>query len=511
MWGIGDGIVRRVDELASTGRLAELDEARAQAAGLVEVARVDGIGPTTTRMLHDRLGIRNLDDLEAAAVGGRLAEIGTFTPKRVEDLLRAIDRARNSRGELRRDLAEKEALPFLETLRALPSVSHVEFGGSMRRKKEIVGDVDLICATTDVNVAAHAFCTHRHVEVVLARGQRCGIRTYTGLQIDVFFCTPEDWGLTLHHYSSGKEHNIALRLLAATRGLKLSEHGIFEHGGAGPRRPGGTEEREVYDALGMQFIPPEMRDNRTAIERALAGTLPVPMTAADLRGDLHTHTFPGMTLDELVAEAARLGREYVAVTDHAKTMDAERQRVQAEAIRKINEKGGVRVLNGIEVDILPDGGIELPARALAGFDWVIGAVHTGYDLPQHAQTERLVRAIESGLIDVLGHPTGRIIGQREGMDLEMQEVVAAAARTDVALELDANVDRLDLSDLHLTMARERGAWIALGSGAHDLAGLARIDMGVDLARRAWLEPQHVLNTRRVGDLLDLIAARRRGA
>jgi DNA polymerase (family 10) len=519
--GIGDGIARRVAELAGTGKLAELEEARRRAAGLVQVSRVDGIGSTTARALRDRLNVRSLEDLEAAAVGGRLRGVPGFSARKISDLLAAIDRARAARPKVRADLARKEVAPFLEAVRAVPGVVFADLCGSLVRRRDLVGDVDIMAATGDPMAVAEAFCAHRHAEVVLARGARSSVRTYTGLQVDVFCVATDRIGLAWHSWIGSKEHLIALRLLATRQyGLKINEDGIWD--ASGGRRPGGErpeDERLVYEVLEMAYVPPELREARGEIERARAGSLPRLISAADVRGDLHVHTGDGDgagSLEEIAAAAAARGLEYLAVTDHSPArggLGADALADQARRIRALNERlgGRPRLLAGVEVDVLPDGSLDLPSRALAAADFVIAGAHAALDLPRAEQTRRLVKAIESGLIDAVAHPSGRLVGQRDAIDVDIEEVVAAAARTDVALEINGHPTRHDLGDVHAFMARERRAWLLLGTDAHAPQEIGLLDGALDIARRAWVEPEHVLNTRPVGDLVDLLRARRREA
>ncbi len=519
--GVGEGIARRVAEIAQTGRLAELEDARRRSAGVLQVAKVDGIGPTTARLLRDRLGVGSLDDLEAAATDGRLRSVPGFAGRRIAELLAAVDRARASRKKTRADLARKELQPFLDTVRAVPGVVFAMECGSLARRRDAVGDADIMAATTDVPAVAEAFCNHRHAEVVLARGGRSGVITYSGLQVDVFCVGVEKIGLAVHHWIGGKEHLIALRTLALKQGLKINEEGIWDLS-SGTRRAGGErpeDEGIVYEVMGMAYIPPEMREARGEIERARSGTMPRLLVAADLRGDVHVHSGDGDgsgSLDEIAAAAAARGLSYVAITDHSPArggLTSEKLAEQGRRIRALNERlgGHPRVLHGVEVDILPDGSLDLPARALAGCDWVMAAAHTRLDLDRAAQTRRLVAAIESGLVDAIAHPSGRLVGVREPIDLDLEEVIAAAARTDVALELNAHPERHDLGDVHLMIARERRAWIVAGTDAHAPAAVGDWGGGIDVARRAWLEPEHVLNTRPVEDFVDLVRARRREA
>ncbi|HKA89565.1 MAG TPA: PHP domain-containing protein [Haliangiales bacterium] len=514
--GIGEGIVRRVDELLRTGRLAELDAERAAAGGLVAVARITGIGPTTARALRDRLGVHNLDDFEAALLSGRLAAFPSLKGRRSDELLQAIDAARRPPHKVRRELAEKEAAPYGEMLAALPSVAQFSFCGSIRRKHELIGDVDYLVGTDDYKRVGEAAAAHPRTEHVYSRGGRTSVVTWSGMQVDFFCVPPGDFGWGLHAFSGAKEHVIAVRMHGLKLGYKITEHGVWTDAGAGDRLPGGSEEADLFRALDMQYVVPELRENRGEVERAIAWTLPVILEEGDVVGDLHVHSSAGdgrASLEEISAAAAARGLGYVAIADHFRLLGEAGVRDAIRRVRAENERTGgrPRLLAGAEVDILPDGRLDAPAALLHQLDWVIGAAHEALDQPRAQLTARLVSAIESGAIDALGHPTGRIVGIRDALDIDLPELVAAAARSDVALELNAHPDRLDLGDVHAFMARERGAWLCIGSDAHDAAAVGRVLGAVYIARRAWVEKTHVLNTRPVAELLDLVAARRREA
>jgi DNA polymerase (family 10) len=517
--GIGEGIARRVEELALYGRLLELDDLRARVGGLLEVARVEGIGPKTTRQLHDQLGVTSLDQLEAIARSGGLAQLKGFGGKRIAGLLAAIDRARETRGRVRLDVAQRAAQPFIDALEATPGVFRVERAGSVRRHKETIGDLDLVVATVEPLDTIAAFANHPLVEVVLARGTgRTSVKTFSGLQLDMMVGPPPSFGALWHHFTGSREHNIALRLMAGKRGMKINEEGIYD----GDKLVGGADEMDIYAALGLHPIPVEIRENTGEIEWALERPLPELVSEKHIRGDLHMHTTETdgrATLEEMVAEAARLGREYVAITDHSQALrmvhglDATRLREQGKKIRELEERlgGRPRILRGIEADILQDGTIDLGPAILGELDWVVGSVHSHFELPREEQTKRIVAAIESGTIDALGHPTGRKLGQRPPYDVDMDEVIAACARTGVALEVNSNPARLDLRDVHCRIAKERRAWLVINTDAHAVPEQSGLRFGIGVARRGWIEPADVLNTRPVEDFLDLVRARRREA
>jgi DNA polymerase (family 10) len=519
--GIGEGIARRVAELVSTGALAELEALRQSTPGaLLEIARVEGIGPKTAQLIHAELGITTLDELEAAARRQALRGLPRLGARREEQILAAIARARADAGRMRLDKAEKEALPLVEALRRTPGVTRAEVAGSLRRQKDTVGDVDiLVVAEGPADPVMEAFASQPTVAVTLARGPtKLSVKTRAGLQVDVRVVPPESFGAALHYFTGSKEHNIRIRALGVRRGLLINEYGVFDERGGGARL-GGADENDVFAAVGLPFIPPELREDRGEIEAGLAGQLPALLTLGDLRGDLHMHTTETdgrSSLEEMVLAAAELGREYVAITDHSQALkvanglDAERLAAQGRHIDALNERlgGRPRVLRGIEADILLDGSIDLGPAVLGTLDWVIGSVHSHFDLPRAEQTRRVIAAIESGSIDVLGHPTGRLIGKRSPYELDLDAVVAAAARCGVALECNAYPDRMDLDDTGCRLARERGALVVIDTDSHAATHLVGLAGGLRPARRGGLEARHVLNTRPLAELLEHRRARR---
>jgi DNA polymerase (family 10) len=519
--GIGDGIARRVDELARTGQLAELEALRAKAApGLLEIMKVEGVGPRTARLIYDQLKVQSLDELEAACRAHKLRDLPRLGAKKEEQILAAIARARVARGRIRLDRAEREALPVVERLRGVAGVERVEVAGSLRRRRDTVGDVDILVASSAApEPIMTALCESAWVAAVLARGPtKSSVKTRGGLQIDVRVVAPESFGAALHYFTGSKEHNVAIRALAVKRGILINEYGVFDDRGDGTRI-GGSDELDVFTAVGLPWIPPELREDHGEIALGLAGRLPRLIELSDLRGDCHMHTIETdgrATLEEMVDAARAIGHEYIAITDHSESLkmvrglDAARLAEQGRLIDALNERlgGTPRVLRGIEADILLDGSIDLGAEVLGKLDWVIGSVHSHFNLPRAEQTRRMVAAIESGIIDVVGHPTGRLLEQRAPYEVDMEALVAAAARTGVALECNAYPDRLDLNDEHCRMARERGAPIMIDTDSHATSHLQGLKHGVDVARRGGLEAAHVLNTRSVDGLLDHKRARK---
>jgi DNA polymerase (family 10) len=513
--GIGAGITRRIEELVATGRIADLDELRKMARpGLLEIARVEGIGPKTAQLLYTELGIESLDALEAACRAQALRALPRMGARKEEQILAAISRARADTGRWRIHRAEREATPLVERVRALPGVERAAVAGSLRRLRDTIGDVDLLVAASgEVDPIMAAIAALPGVAVVLARGPtKLSLKTGAGLQVDVRVVKPESWGAALAYFTGSKDHNVRIRALGVKRGLLINEYGVFEGRGDGARL-GGAEEQEIFAAVGLPWIPPELREDKGEIEAGLAGALPRLVEIGDLRGDCHMHTTETdgrNSLEEMVQAALELGRSYIAITDHSanlkmvRGLDPDRLREQGRQIDALNEKlaGRLRVLRGIEADILPDGSVDLGPEVLGSLDWVIGSVHGQFNLPREEQTRRIVTAIESGDIDVLGHPTGRLLETRAPYDVDLDAVVDAAARTGVALECNAYPDRLDLDDRGCRMARERGAFIIIDTDSHATSHLQGIGGGVRQARRGGLEPRHVLNTRDVDGLLD---------
>jgi DNA polymerase (family X) len=513
--GIGEGIARRVAEVVETGKIVELDELRAKVApGLLEIARVEGIGPKTAQLIYEHLGIATLDELEAAARQQALRGLPRLGPKKEEQILTAIARARTARGRIRLDRAEREAEPIVERLRRIPGVARAEIAGSLRRRKDTIGDVDVLVASdAPAEPIMAELCNLPIVAAVLAQGPtKSSVKTRTGLQVDVRVVLPASFGAALHYFTGSKDHNVAIRALGVKRGIKINEYGVFDDRGGG-ERIGGAEEADVFAAVGLPWIPPELRENAGEIEAAAAGRLPSLIEVRDLRGDLHMHTTETdgrNSLEEMVAAAGALGHDYIAITDHSanlkmvRGMDPERLRAQGRQIAELNQRTGgkPRVLWGIEADILLDGSVDLGPEVLGQLDWVIGSVHSHFQLPRGEQTRRMVAAMESGNIDVVGHPTGRIIESRAPYEVDMEALVGAAIRTGVALECNSYPDRLDLNDVHCRLARERGAWLVIDTDSHATSHLSGLKHGVQVARRGGVEARHVLNTRSVDGLLE---------
>jgi DNA polymerase (family 10) len=520
--GIGEGVAKRIDELIATGKIAEAEAERAKLPpGLVALMDIPGVGLKTAQQVWKERAISSIDELEAAAKDGRLRDLPRFGEKREEKLIAAIAAFRKrAAAPRRRTVAEALALAevLIERMRAVPGVVRCEYAGSLRRRAETVGDLDILVAASAAAAPSimDAFARSPNVAEVLGRGDtKTSVVLAGGMQADLRVIAPEAWGAALQYFTGSKDHNVAMRTIAVKKGLKVSEYGVFDAGGA---KIAGEDEEGVYAAIGLAWMEPELRENRGEIEAAAARRLPELVRLEDLHGDLHMHTTEsdGKASALAMARGARAaGRAYVAITEHsesltiARGLTRERLRVHVDAIRKIDDvlAGEVRVLAGVETDILADGALDL-VDELDGLDWVIGSVHSQLGMPGEEITKRVVRAIESGKIDCLGHPTGRQLGVREPSALDMEPVLRALARAGAAIELNSSPLRLDVNEHWAAAARDLGVPVVLNSDAHSVRELEFLRYGVGIARRAWLMPAHVLNTRTVDELRRWRAERR---
>lgn len=501
--GIGKDLAARIVELTSTGECAYHRELVAEfPPSVLDMLRLQGVGPKTVATLYRELGVRTLNDLEAACTSGRVRSIKGMGPKKEALILKALAERKQYAGRhlLPDTAATAEALiGFLQAQAPDAQISPV---GSLRRGSETCGDIDILVSGADAALL-DAFTKYPQVERVLGHGgTKSSVLLQNGFQADVRLVPPESRGAALQYFTGSKAHNIALRDRAIGLGLKLNEYGVFRVDDES--RVAGSTEEDVYAALGLAWVPPELRENRGELEAAMNRQIPLLVEQAQLRGDLHTHTTAtdGKDSIEAMAEAAaRAGLEYIAITDHSQSLamanglDEARALEHAATIRALDGHAGVRLLAGIECDILPDGTLDLDDECLAALDLVIVSVHSAFSLERAQMTARLVRAIEHPHVDVLGHPSGRLILRREPYAFDIDAVVGAAARTGVALEINCQINRLDLNDVNARVARDRGVPLIISTDAHSARGFGRLRWGTTVARRAWLEPRHVLNTR----------------
>jgi DNA polymerase (family 10) len=518
---VGKGIAARIAGMLDTGELADLEQLRsATPIDITALTAVGGIGPKRAQALWEALQVSSVEELERAAAAGRIREIPGFGERSEAKILEAVRLYQESVG--RRPLAA--VLGYAErietTLTKIAGVEHVAVAGSIRRRRETVGDIDVVVAAKPRAGAraTQAFERMPGVARVLASGSSKTMVTLdNGLDADLRVVAPESFGAALLYFTGSKSHSIKLRRIAMTRGYKLNEYGLFE----GERVVASRTEAEVYEALGLPFIPPELREDQGEIEAAVAGQLPKLIEAKDIRGDLHTHTNwtdGRLSISELARAAKARGLEYIAITDHthslaiARGLDPERLRAQLAEVRRVDaELDGIRVLAGAEVDILPDGRLDLPDDLLAELDVVGAAIHAEFDQPRSKMTKRLLRALEHPAVTMLCHPTARALGRRAPIDFDFDAVLEACARTHTILEIDSQPDRLDLPDPMVKRAVEAGVRLAIDSDAHTAAELDYLtNYGIAVARRGWATAKHVVNTQRGDRVLAELRGIRQG-
>jgi len=499
--GIGKDLAGKIAGIVATHHFDVLDRLKRELPGdLGEIAALPGLGPKRVKLLYDKLGVRTLEDLRRAVRSGRLRELSGFGEKSEKKLAAALAKPQAEK-RFKLSEAEAEAEALLQHLRPSATDGQVVVAGSYRRRRDTVGDLDVLMIAGDGSAAGDKLAKYDNVASVLAHGPtRTTVVLGSGLQVDLRVVPKESYGAALMYFTGSKAHNISLRGLANDRGWKLNEYGLF----AGKRRIGGATEEELYRKLDIAMIPPEMREDRGEIALAQAGKLPRLITLADIRGDLHVHSNWSdgrATIAEMAAAAKARGYAYMALTDHSRHvtiahgLDAGRLARQLDEIDRLNDKlDGLTVLKGAEVDILADGKLDLPDKILSRLDLVVASVHYKFELSRKAQTERIITAMDNRHVSIIGHPSGRLIGEREAYELDMEAVIAAARGHGCHLELNADPDRLDLNDINAHSAKAAGVKLAISTDAHSTAGFANMRFGIDQARRGWLEPADVINT-----------------
>ena len=502
--GIGESIEKKIVQALTTGKIEKLTEAlKTVPPGVLRMMEIPGVGPRTAAQVHEKLGIKTLEEFTAAARSGKLAGVPGIGAKKAAAFLGAIKFAKASS----RRMLLGEALPLAEKIIAQLEERGVRgalAAGSLRRMRETIGDIDILAAGAGAasGKIIGAFTKLPEVRRVLgAGGTKASIVMESGVQVDLRVVRPESFGAALQYFTGSKAHNIRLRAMARERGLKLSEYGVFK----GDRRIAGRTEEEVYRALKLPLIPPELREDRGEIEAAQKGALPKLVTLDDIRGDLHVHTkwSDGRNTIEEMARAARaLGRKYIVISDHTRALkifgglDVDGLTKEVAEVRAAAKKlRGIALLTGTEMDIRADGTLDLPDAALAKLDFVIASVHSAFRQDKEKMTKRIIKAVENPNVDCIGHLTGRLLGRREGYAVDVEAVLKAAARNGTAIELNANPLRLDLTDQACRRARELGVQVVINTDAHSAEDLQLMRYGVATAQRGWLEKSNVLNAR----------------
>ncbi len=502
--GIGKDLAEKIREIVKTGSLSKLEEIEAKIpSGLNKLFKIRGLGPKRVKALYRSLDVRDLKDLKKAAETEKIHELKGFGKKMERSILENLEQMEGKEERIKLIKAEQRAKPLLAYLKKTKGVKEVVLAGSFRRRKESIGDLDILVTCENGSRVMNRFTNYEDVLKVISKGKtRSSVVLRSGLHVDLRVLSRVSYGAALHYFTGSKSHNIAIRGLAVNKKIKINEYGVFKK----EKRIAGKTEKEVYDAVGLSFIEPELRENRGEVEAAQEGRLPVLINLEELRGDLHTHTKETdgrNSLEEMARAAKDRGYEYLAVTEHskkvamAKGLDAKRLKKQIEEIDRLNEKlDGIILLKGVEVDILKDGSLDLPNEILKELDLTVCSVHYNRNLSTKKQTERIIRAMDNPYFNILAHPTGRLINEREPYEADLEKIMEAARDRGCFLEINAHPDRLDLSSRYCKLAKEIGLKVVVSTDAHSTADLDFMRFGVYQARRGWLETGDVINTRR---------------
>ena len=515
---IGDDLAKKIRTLVETGCLPLLEEVEARTPpALSELMKIEGLGAKRVRALHLELQIETLEDLKRAAETGKIHEIAGFGDKSEEKIKRRVEKFAGEKPRTGLMEAEEIAAPLIDYLKKAEGLKDIVIAGSYRRRKETLGDLDILVTakgafSTNKGSAAilDHFTAYEQVEEVVSKGKtRSTVYLRSGMQVDLRLVPQISFGAALHYFTGAKAHNIAVRKMGVKKGYKINEYGVFR----GKKRIAGKTEKSVYAAVDLPYIEPELRENRGELEAAKKGRLPKLVTLKDIRGDLHTHTKASdghNTLKEMAQAAAALGHEYLAITDHSRHLavagglDKKRLMKQFEEIDKLNEQlDDIVLLKSSEVDILEDGSLDWPDSVLKELDCAVCAIHHKFNLPRKKQTERILRAMDNPYFNILAHPSGRLINRRNPYGPDLQKILEAAKKRGCFVELNAQPQRLDITDDGCLMAKELGVKVSIATDAHSTSGLENMRLGVDQARRGWLEMEDVINCLPLQKLLQL--------
>jgi DNA polymerase (family 10) len=509
--GVGTGIAKKIEEFLTTGKLEYYEKLKETIpTGVIELLDIPEVGPKTAKLLYEQLGIDNIDKLEKAVREHQIKDLPGMGEKSETNILRGIElyKRRKERFLLGRALPLAEEM--VESLSQLKETNKISFAGSLRRKKETIGDIDILVTSQNPEKIMRTFTSLPQVREILAEGPtKSSIITKDDLHIDVRVVEPISFGAALQYFTGSKAHNIKLRELALKRGLKINEYGVFEVESG--NRIAGEKEEEVYQALNLPFIPPELREDRGEIEAAQENKLPQLVEYSQIKGDLHLHTKwsdGAHTIRQMAEAAQKRGYKYIAITDHSQSLKfaggliEERLKEQVEEIQKLNQElNDFTILSGIEVDIKSDGSLDFSDEILSKLDVIIAAIHSGFKQESKMINERIIKAMQNRFVNIIAHPTGRLIGYRESYQVDINEMMEVAAKTGTILEINSYPERLDLNDIYCRMAKDRGVQLAIETDAHSIEGLTFMDLGVAVARRGWLEEKDIVNTLPLDKLL----------
>jgi DNA polymerase (family 10) len=514
--GVGESMAHKIEEYLTTGRIEYYEEFKKKMPiNLDEIVGVEGVGPKKARVLFEQLGIKTLEELEAAAKAHKIAPLFGFGEKTEQNILQAIEFLKGSKGRFLLGEILPIAHQVLTQLQRLPEVQRADVAGSVRRMKETIGDVDLLAISTDPAKVMDWFVSLPGVVKVWGHGAtKSSVRLKEGFDMDLRVIPPESYGAALQYFTGSKDHNIALRKIAIDQGYKLSEYGLFQ----GAKLIAAQTEEEVYAKLGMPWMPPELRENRGEIEAALAGKLPEIIGYTDIKGDLHVHcNWDGgaNSIEEIMAAAMTMGYEYVGIADHTQFLKIEHgldeaklrarnREIDALNARLAKEGKNFRVLKGCEANILADGVIDITDEALAELDFVIAGVHSHFRQPRAEMTRRILTAMRNPHVDIISHPTGRILKRREEYEVAIDDLLKAAQETGTILEINSYPERLDLGDVNIFAAKQAGIKMVINTDTHHVDQLHLMPFGISQARRGWAEKQDIINTWPVGELLRML-------
>ena len=502
--GIGKSLAEKIEEIVSTGKSHFLGELQAKVPpGLTELLKLEGLGPKKVKVLHDELGVDSVDRLEKAARAGRLRDLAGMGVKTEEKILKSVEQYRAGMGRFKLSVGFIYAQALLDYLKDVPGLKRLDPAGSFRRRRETIGDLDILAICGKGCKVMDRFAKYGDVAEVLSQGEtKSSVRLKCGLQVDVRVLEEESYGAALHYFTGSKDHNVAVRERAKEMGLKVSEYGVFR--AKDEKRLSGADEGDVFKAVGLPFIPPELREDRGEIQAAEKRELPKLIELEDIRGDLQMHTKATdgkNSIAEMAHKAKQMGYAYIAITDHSKAvrvaggLDEKELAKHLKEIEKVSPQiPGIRILKGVEVDILGDGSLDLKDDILKECDVVLASVHSRFNMEEGEMTRRIIKAIENPCVTILAHPTGRLILEREPYKVNLKEVFRAAIDRGVVLEINAYPDRLDLRDVDARMAKEMGAKLVISTDAHSTVQLDLMKFGVFTARRGWVEARDVINT-----------------